>query len=298
MDYPVKSFTDCPNDDTLLLSIINLLNGNEIKGGNNMAKMPDGVCNICGNYGKLSFEHVPPKGAFNDRPVIKGNFEDFTNNPPGEELKKGRIQQKGAGAYTLCEKCNNDTGAYYGNSFIDWTYQALILSSKTDGNGAVLYPFHIFPLRIIKQVITMFFSTNGDSFHKAHPDLVRFVLNPEEKYIKPSIRLFTYLTSGSRSRQTGVVGAGNLNSSGITIMSEIAFPPVGYLMTIDSAPPDERLTEITQFARYGFNEFETVFLSMKKLPIEYYLPGDYRSMDEMMKDYEANMTEYGGHPDE
>lgn len=72
MIYPVQLFTDCPNDDTLLLSIINLLNGNEIKGGNNMAKMPDGVCNICGNYGKLSFEHVPPKGAFNDRPVIKG----------------------------------------------------------------------------------------------------------------------------------------------------------------------------------------------------------------------------------
>lgn len=85
-----------------------------------------------------------------------------------------------------------------------------------------------------------------------------------------------------------------MGKSKITIMSEIAFPPVGYLMTIDSEPPDERLTEITHFLRYGFNEFNTVFLNMIKLPIEYYLPGDYRSIDEMTRDYENNLKYIDG----
>jgi hypothetical protein len=28
-----------------------------------------GTCHICGDHGKLSFEHVPPKEAFNKRVV-------------------------------------------------------------------------------------------------------------------------------------------------------------------------------------------------------------------------------------
>jgi hypothetical protein len=35
-----------------------------------MAKAPDGLCHICGKYGKLSFEHSPPEAAFNNRPLV------------------------------------------------------------------------------------------------------------------------------------------------------------------------------------------------------------------------------------
>ena len=34
-----------------------------------------GICHICGEYGKLSFEHIPPKNAFNAKraKVYDGN---------------------------------------------------------------------------------------------------------------------------------------------------------------------------------------------------------------------------------
>jgi hypothetical protein len=44
-----------------------------------------GKCHICGNTGQLSFEHVPPESAFNDKPIIMKPFEGG----------KGKIQQRG-----------------------------------------------------------------------------------------------------------------------------------------------------------------------------------------------------------
>jgi len=35
-----------------------------------------GECCICGKIGKLTFEHVPPKAAFNDRGVFQAKMEE------------------------------------------------------------------------------------------------------------------------------------------------------------------------------------------------------------------------------
>jgi hypothetical protein len=67
------------------------------------------VCHICGVNGKLSFEHVPPRAAFNNRRVVKVGFDDAAHLGP-DQVPRGQIQQRGAGAYTLCESCNNWTG--------------------------------------------------------------------------------------------------------------------------------------------------------------------------------------------
>ncbi len=249
-----------------------------------------GVCHICGTTGPLTFEHVPPRGACNDRPIISAVFEDFFEKGPDEKVN-GRIQQKGSGAYTLCASCNNDTGTWYANDFIEWTYQALILNDKSNGDGSIYYPFHIFPNRVIKQILTMFFSTNGEKFAQKNPDLVRFVLNREHKYIQPSIRIFAYLVEGAKFRQTGVAVLGSSSSKEVIVMSEISFSPVGYVMTINSNPPDSRLFEITHFSKYGYNEFDTIFLKLHRLPIHLYFPGDYRSKDEIMRDYNYNIED-------
>ncbi|MEC0242754.1 hypothetical protein P4H66_23365 [Paenibacillus dokdonensis] len=254
-----------------------------------MARNVTGTCHICGNYGKLTFEHVPPKKAFNDRPIIRGVFEKFQNMTPGEKVQ-GKIEQKGSGGHTLCPKCNNDTGSYYGSDFIEWTYQNYYLI-KTLSEIESNYTYKIYPLRVIKQIITMFFSTNGDAFRKAHPDLVKFVLDQNMKYLKPSIRIFTFLVDGEYSRHTGIVSSGNIVTGKITVMSEIAIFPVGYLMTINSDPPDERLTEITHFSRYGYDDLQQISLNMNKLPISYFLPGDYRTRDEIMEDYYRNIED-------
>ena len=77
-----------------------------------------GICHICGSSGDLSFEHVPPRVAFNDRRTVRIKGEEAISLGP-DEIVKGPIQQGGIGDYTLCAECNNKTGHWYGARFVD-----------------------------------------------------------------------------------------------------------------------------------------------------------------------------------
>lgn len=61
---------------------------------------------------------------------IKGDMlinSDF-DHPP-----KSPTSQQGAGDYTLCHKCNNNTGAWYGAAFVAFAYQAMAILKYTKG---------------------------------------------------------------------------------------------------------------------------------------------------------------------
>jgi 5-methylcytosine-specific restriction endonuclease McrA len=80
-----------------------------------MAKRKEfGKCRICGNDGQLSFEHVPPQAAFNNAPAVGYTMDEHLRAEGDLALMRGEKSQRGVGAFTLCIKCNNDTGAWYG----------------------------------------------------------------------------------------------------------------------------------------------------------------------------------------
>ena len=103
-----------------------------------MAKPIFGICHICGEHKKLSFEHVPPKAAFNDSPILRSSFERIAMGENLDDLG-GSVQQRGSGAHTLCEKCNSDTGAWYAGADAKWAEQAMRLKAErnrpADGRG-------------------------------------------------------------------------------------------------------------------------------------------------------------------
>lgn len=250
-----------------------------------------GICHICGNVGELSFEHVPPRAAFNDRRVITVNFEEAIKLGP-EEMPQGPVQQRGAGAYTLCPSCNNRMGSWYGLRFVAWCYQAMALLSRCDGNPSLVYLHYLFPLAILKQIVTMFFSVNSAAFRSVHPELVRVVLNREAKYLPPQYRFFVYYNTTGRMRFNGLSATVNLFADGrITLLSEITYPPVGDLMTLDSDPPDHRLFEITHFARDGYHELQVMDLRLPVLPTYTSYPGDYRTTEEISEQAAANRAQ-------
>lgn len=259
------------------------------------SKKVTGICRICGNAGPLSFEHVPPRAAFNDRPVLMAKFEEILDSAPHGD-PTGTIQQKGAGAYTLCAKCNNNTGTWYGHHFVTWCHQGMELLSRSGGKPSLIYMHYVFPLSIIKQVITMFFSVNGEGFRRSNPDLVRFVLNREEKHLPVRYRVYTYFNVEGQLRHMGVTGSGSFVSSEYRLFSEITFPPFGYLLTIDSTPPDKRLFEITGFRHYSYGEFAVLNLKLPVLPTHLPLPGDYRTLTEIedtMRDSQEQARQRG-----
>ncbi len=104
-----------------------------------------GICRICGQEGELSFEHIPPRAAFNNKRTIQLQFDEALALGPDEPVR-GSVQQGGVGGYTLCPRCNNNSGKWYGPYFVDWCYQGMHLLNKTKGRPTLIYLHHLFPL--------------------------------------------------------------------------------------------------------------------------------------------------------
>lgn len=256
------------------------------------ALRPTGECHICGVVGPLSFEHTPPRGAFNNRTVVAATFDQVVSLGP-EGTAKGTIEQKGMGAFTLCNKCNNDTGSWYGNQFIAWCYQGMQILLASGGRPSLVYPHYLFPLPTIKQVITMFFIVNQLGFAARNPELVAFVLNKHRKYLDPRYRIFIYYNIEGNYRSTGIVGKVSLGSgSPPIILSEMNFPPFGYVMTYNGTVPEKQLAEIAHFAGYDYEEFKILNIRLPVLPTHIWIPTDYRTKEQIDADYQENIRKY------
>lgn len=246
-------------------------------------KSVNGKCHLCGAIGKLSYEHVPPKKAYNEGDYYIIEQDDLWESWDVDTAKKIK-KQGGIGFNTLCVRCNNNTGSWYGREFVSWSRQAMGLLYKANKKPTLFYPQYIFPLRVIKQIITMFFSVNTDFFQELYPELQRFVLNKEEKYLDKKYKVYGYYNIEGNPRYMGYTAVGDVTSSEIIHMSEIAYPPFGYVLTMNSKTPDSRLVDITDFSHYSYNEWLDVNVKFPVLPTHIQMsPADYRSKDEIMQ---------------
>lgn len=256
-----------------------------------MSGNQDGLCCICGLHGKLSFEHVPPRAAFNDQRIFEANIDTMLKGKwsVGERPTEGRYAQRGSGRYSLCNKCNNDTGSWYGASYVEVAKRAMTLLYMSSGNLSLAYPYSMWPLRFLKQIVVMFFSACGPELQKGNPALVRFVLNKEEQQFPDRIKIYAYLhhpTKSSIIRQSGLSGV--VTPSGAHVFSEIAFPPFGLILSIDRPPIDRRLCELTHLAEHRFSTKRDVYLKLPVFPVTTPLPGDFRTEEDVRRDMVEN----------
>jgi len=114
---------------------------------------PDiGYCVICGNKGKLSRDHVPPKGCNNLNDVeLKHLF------PSEKYSRKGITSQGGTHYKTLCGACNNThLGSYYDPYLVNLSNEitSLVMGAKNRKISLPdrIYPF-IKPQRIARAVV-------------------------------------------------------------------------------------------------------------------------------------------------
>jgi hypothetical protein len=84
-----------------------------------------GICHLCLTEGPLSFEHVPPKAAFNDRRVEIGGIEHWLRRDSEGPRLRHTIQQGGSGFRRLCVECNNRTGSWYASELTGWVRGAV-----------------------------------------------------------------------------------------------------------------------------------------------------------------------------
>ena len=125
-----------------------------------------GVCHLCGATAKLSFEHVPPEAAFNDQRVLESDIHRVMSGDLIAELEKptGKFNQRGAGKFTLCDRCNTTTGGYYGRSYVQFVKQVFPLCHMVQPGTPVTFDCQIRPLDVFKQILMMFCSASSPDF--------------------------------------------------------------------------------------------------------------------------------------
>ena len=244
----------------------------------------NGTCHICGAIGPLSFEHIPPKRAFNNQRIFVAYGEQLFTGAKREDLRTTQYQS-GAGDYTLCENCNSLTGGWYAKEFSKWAESASLFLHRMNFEPSGTHAYEMYPLRVLKQIVTMFFSINSNKFHKKNSDLVRFILNKCDTGLPDDIRVFAGYTHSTKSRMCGVSGllnnsdaSGNLRTH---TLSEYAFTPFVFVMTHRSDCPDPRLQDISNFAKYTFDEKALIYLRLPMLEIRSPYPTDYRTEQEL-----------------
>jgi len=256
-------------------------------------------CHICGKIGPLTYEHVPPRKAFNSnkafiqmgKEILKQDALGF----PWELPKlKGRQLQRGIGDYTLCGKCNNDTGANYGNAFVDFIYKGYreTHNKKYINNSRVTITLDkIYPLRIIKQIMSMFFSINNPNLSNAHEELREFVLSKEKREIsEKDFGFYLYILRGIILKRLGIIVIGNIGERPFCprIVSELSTPPFG--LVLEFKPKDKKdFCDITFFANeFDYDQKATIKLTVPVYESNLWFPLDYRSKKQIMEDYIRN----------
>lgn len=244
---------------------------------------PSGICAVCGVDGPLSFEHVPPRSAFNDHGILLVDMQHWLANlqAGGADLRLKR-KPRGAGDFTLCRRCNADSGAWYGRRYAEWAHQGMANLLAAPRGSSLSLPYHIFPQPVFKQALCMFASACGPTLFGKNPALVRYILNRDASSYPGPFRLYCYLMSpeSTRARQLGMSGV--LQMGGVShFLSEIAFPPFGYVLSEDATPIDPRLVDITEFSSNRYDEFRSLHLRLPVLEINSLYPGDYRTAGEM-----------------
>lgn len=260
-------------------------------------KKVDGYCQICGSYGQLSFEHVPPEKAFNaGKEFYTASIEQLMplekDDPIGAfqnaiENKIAKKKQGGIGFNSLCVTCNNNTGSWYASDYINWVHQILGILLKANNKPTLYYPTFMFPLRVIKQIIVMFFSINK-LLHTTDPDLVRFVLNREKRFLDPRYKVYCYYNLVGEKRYIGDTIMGELGNRVVTRISELTFPPLGFVLTIGGEKPDNKLIDISHFSKFEYNCWTERYENFNVLPTFLNnIPADYRTKEEINKAIEG-----------
>lgn len=249
-----------------------------------------GVCHLCGSLSNLSFEHVPPRSAFNDQKIVVPDVRKVLEQDNLDNLGDlpGRQLQRGQGGYTLCASCNSRTGHLYGPAYADWAVQGAAYLARARGRDTALaYPFHILPARVLKQIACMFFSINSPGFQAAHPDLVRFVINPREKYVPEPLRFFVGYIRSPIARHSGVSVALNSFTGSARLMSELTFYPYAYILALDGQAPKHEMLDITWFGHHSYDDFASLTLPIPSLDAYTPFPGDFRSRERVLQESRA-----------
>lgn len=196
---------------------------------------------------------------------------------------EGDTHQRGAGRHSLCHKCNNETGSWYGSSYIELAAAAMDATRQVRAGQVVQFNASIRPLRVLKQILVMFCSACGPGLAEKQEGLSRYLLNREDRNMPPSLAVYLALLDSDSlvARQFGISGRVDTETGKIFTYAEIAFPPLDIVLTLNSDRPDPSLFDITQFRHDDYSRRRDVQLLLSSVQTNTYLPAEYSTVERL-----------------
>lgn len=250
-----------------------------------MKRTKIGICKLCKQEKELTYEHIPPRSAFNKntkfyRLETTEYFKNAKEYINGNLKPKSRKEQGGVGDYYLCASCNGYLGSKYVRDYKKLS--EISYSIITQYPDAKCYEFDIFEinlLKLIKQIIAIFICSNDITFTDKYPGLIEFVLDENSDYLPDRYKVYMYLNN-----------EGNLRSGNLTFTNlhgaicEFTYKPFGFVLNIDNPNQIMELSNITDFKKFNaFAKYSEIMIMLNKYPTIYPFPMDYRSSKEINK---------------
>jgi len=249
---------------------------------------------------QLSQDHIQPQCAFNEKhrryirmenvQTTKFRQNQILQRPKlrniYDEIQPDRPISGGIYRYTQCTFRNGYLGEFYDARFGRWCHMAV--SSMKAGQILIAKREYIqkcqFPLSILKRIVAMFFSINGDEFAKSNPELSAFVRNSNSTKLPKNFRFFAAYNMNDIVSHIPTQSRLNIKTSYCCTLSQIAHPPFVYVMTLDSESPDTRLTEISNFAGYAYEDQADLDVALRVVSTNNCFAGDFRSGGKVIED--------------
>ncbi len=249
----------------------------------------EGHCRICGRLDYLTFEHIPPRSAFNDSRVLLSTIDEWMATDR-DGRTRGSYQQGGAGGHVLCGRCNNSTGRWYASEYVRWAKSIVPILARLPAceRPGLLGISGCYPLRLLKQAVVMFLAASTERFADGHPDLRNFVLDKRSRNLPPRYEFYMTLYRGPMARTVPfsvVVRDGRPQALG-----EVAFAPFAFMVTFDS-PPHRSVGRITHFSSYDYDQPSDLDLPVAIGEGHTPFPEDYRTKAQVERDTRENEQE-------
>lgn len=207
-----------------------------------------GICKLCKEEKPLTYEHIPPRSAFNkttkfyelNSTEYYQNAKDFSD---GKSKPNAKVNQGGLGNHCLCRSCNGYLDQKYVRDYKKFAEIAYAIISKH--TYAKCYQIDISEINLLnfaKQIIAIFICQNNADFTKNHESLIDFVNNENSNNLPERYKIYMYLND------EGNIRSGNLMFTNIAgTICEFTFKPFGFVLSIDNA---QQILELSHIQPY------------------------------------------------
>ena len=248
-------------------------------------------CLICGQRGRLSREHVPPRSSGNSARVTTHSLSDWLARDSLDDLPGGRFEQGGIWGYTLCADCNTKTGRY-SNEYRRWAGTAARLLQgglpesieELDESPAtkslVMRLPNAAPGAFVRQVLSMMCSVAGPwKVVDQHPELREALLEAQTCALPSGLRLGMALCAGPSGMTAGPSLKVNAPRGLWAWVAVVAHPPLVFELELAGSPdrPISPMCEIGNFLDVTPETRGSVDLDVIVAFTHTAFPGDWRT---------------------